>query len=1287
MGIESIPNSLHNPSHQIHPSESHAQYNETPGSYVGSTHWSAILEDIHDLKSILTGTQDTLNDNTIIQSECSPRWDETIFGVSSNYTLDQIVSQYLPPRIEVDRCLSTYFQGETYIVPFIHTYQFQRQYREFWVNTTGANPLWLSILFSICHLSTLIGRSTSIGSPYAPRNESTNGNIEFHAAAGQCLVLGKYHQAREFSVQALALYGQCKNLQALDPSRDVGTILSLIVRMSYEMGFHRDPDTGGKFTVFEGEMRRRFWASVKQMDLMTSFQLGLPSNINLEHSDTKSPRHLLDSDFDEDIAILPTPKSENEGSKLLWFIVKERQFVSFSKVCRDALSFQDKSETEVMALDTEVREMYASVPKSLQSRPISESIPDQPFMIMTRIYIDFIHLKSLCILHRKYVARGSAFSILACVEAGSKLVGQFIDMNGEFVPGGQLYNVRWMLTNFTVNDFLLGIMVLCLALHTRWKPSSQMSPISLSTESDVLTLLEKAYTVCMEMSPASKDARKVSQIIKLTLERAKIESSNGPSNEMSVHAVASSVSTDLVDASVGNVGLASPAFSMMPPWQSYDGRVDIRIDETNTRLTEQIDQLHQAAHQQQDSQKRRSSEPSPEYRVADNEAPPRLNIVIHVVGSRGDVQPFVALGRVLKATYGHRVRLATHGTFKKFVEENGLEFFEIGGDPAELMAFMVKNPGLIPGVKSLKAGDVGKRRKGMAEIMQGCWRSCADASEVKKYENEGSGAVNVRPFIANAIIANPPSFAHIHCAEKLGIPLHLMFTMPWSPTQDFPHPIANIKSSNAGGSMTNEMSYTLVDMMTWQGLGDIINKFRKETLDLGIITQASAVSMLHRLRIPYTYCWSPALIPKPKDWGSHIDISGFYFLSLASNYQPDANLAAFLDAGPPPVYIGFGSIVVDDPNAMTELIFEAVRKTGHRALVSKGWGGLGGDELSKPEGVFMLGNCPHDWLFQRVSCVVHHGGAGTTAAGIALGCPTVIVPFFGDQPFWGAMVARAGAGPSPIPFKDLTVESLTAGILEALKPETLERAKILGDRIREEKGSEAGAASFHAQMDVPKLRCIMAPSRVAVWQVITKGSSTENIRLSAFAASVLGDEGLIDVNQLKLYRPVEYAVEEISVIANFSGANPITGTLGSIASGLLHYPVDLAKAYGGVVYEPYKGARADGLRGFGKGIGKGLGGLIFRRRGLVIGGKKYGMSAVYESIRKRLGSDTLSFIFAAHFTQGFEEARAATEDERREVIRKWEELKPNLKKEMTETSTSSSTSTNEQTSTAGRSGL
>ena len=250
--------------------------------------------------------------------------------------------------------------------------------------------------------------------------------------------------------------------------------------------------------------------------------------------------------------------------------------------------------------------------------------------------------------------------------------------------------------------------------------------------------------------------------------------------------------------------------------------------------------------------------------------PPPLNVVIHVVGSRGDVQPFISLGQVLKTTYGHRVRLATHLVFRSLIEENGLEFFSIGGDPAELMAFMVKNPGLMPGMDSLRSGDVGKRRKGMYEIVKGCWRSCFEAGDGtgaeisdKNWDSRMSSDSGMsvtseqdgKPFVADAIIANPPSFAHVHIAEKMGIPLHLMFTMPWSPTQSFPHPLANIQSSNADTSMTNFISYALVEMMTWQGLGDVINRFREKSLGLEPVSLLWAPGMASRLRIPYTYCW------------------------------------------------------------------------------------------------------------------------------------------------------------------------------------------------------------------------------------------------------------------------------------------------------------------------------------------------------------------------------------------------------------------------------------------------
>ena len=240
--------------------------------------------------------------------------------------------------------------------------------------------------------------------------------------------------------------------------------------------------------------------------------------------------------------------------------------------------------------------------------------------------------------------------------------------------------------------------------------------------------------------------------------------------------------------------------------------------------------------------------------------PPRMNIVIHVVGSRGDVQPFIPLGQILRDKYGHRVRLATHPAFKSFVEGNGLEFFSIGGDPAQLMAFMVKNPSLMPNMQTITSGEIGRQRRGMYEILNGCWRSCIESGNGMEELDYSRIFINPcethdRPFIADAIIANPPSFAHVHCAERLGVPLHLMFTMPWSPTQSFPHPLATIHHSNAEPSMANLVSYALVDMMTWQGLGDIVNRFRTKVLGLEPLSLMWAPGMIARLRIPFTYCW------------------------------------------------------------------------------------------------------------------------------------------------------------------------------------------------------------------------------------------------------------------------------------------------------------------------------------------------------------------------------------------------------------------------------------------------
>ncbi|OSS50330.1 hypothetical protein B5807_05279 [Epicoccum nigrum] len=849
-----------------------------------------------------------------------------------------------------------------------------------------------------------------------------------------------------------------------------------------------------------------------------------------------------------------------------------------------------------------------------------------------------------------------------------------------------------------------------------------------------------------------------------------------------------------------------------------DGRVNININQLNRRLsqifTTPLDQHIRDAEESQ----RIAADIESSYQAGTKNAP-RLNIVIQVVGSRGDVQPFVALGKVLRETYGHRVRLATHPMFKQFVEEHGIEFFSIGGDPSRLMAYMVKNPGLRPGFRSIASGDIGQRRQDVAEYIQGCWRSCYQAGDGMtdapnpSDDSSRNSTSTPKPFVADCIIANPPSFAHIHCAQKLGIPLHIMFTMPYSPTQAFSHPLANIQSSNADPHLTNYISYALIEILSWQALGDIINRFRTKCLGLDPVSRFWGPGTLQRLKVPHTYCWSPALIPKPKDWGAHISIAGFYFLSTP-DYTPDRKLLEYLAQGPPPVYIGFGSIVLSDPDAMTEIIFEAAKASGQRILLSKGWGGMGAGELYVPDKIFMLGNVPHDWLFEHVSCVVHHGGAGTTAAGIAAGRPTVIVPFFGDQPFWGEMIARAGAGPDPIPHKQLTGQKLADAIAFCLKSETIQRAKELASEIAEEKGSEQGAQSFHQALRPDRLRCALSPSRASVWRV-----KRTKVGLSAFAACTLANANLLDFEDLKLFRAEEYYVDEgprdpisggfTAAVGAFSGmamgladipsetwraarmsgersnqqsrasssvnlsadatshlrspsvtslsskssetkrksfsrsktlpvlshatsahedstrglrnvksSNPpeqadimrptgvhVSRGAGRFFKELVQGPVDISNnltrglhnlpkmwgddtvrpqervtdfrsgmkavgrefgfgfydGLGGLVTQPWKGAREDGVGGFFKGVGKGVGGFGSKLGAACMGILSHTMQGVSKEVQKLFTSDVQNYILASRAAQGYEEWLESNEAEREDVIAQWKIMRKALK--------------------------
>lgn len=491
------------------------RFASTGSGYVGSTHWSAILDNIQEIKAAL-GTENAPSTDLEDPEDSETAEVVTLFDAGNNLSLAQILSQALPSRLQVDRRLSAYFKNHYLVIQFIHTGQFQRQYEEFWRNPLEASPLWISILFSVCCISVTLSHVQGAEDP-TPEDRLTP-RMSFLQASCLCIKLGGYVRHRKWLLEALGLYAQCQYMATMDPSKEVGVVFAIVVRLAYQSGYHRDPSNFPHISVFDGEMRRRCWAMCRQFDLMISFQLGLPNLIPPDSWDTKAPRNILDSDFDEDTTVLPPSRPETEPTQILYFIVKLRLMTAFGRICNHALSFRESSIQEIMDLDAEVRAVYKTLPEILRIRPLSKSFADPSYLIMVRLNCEFLYQKCLLVLHRKHMPQGGhPESAEAAVAAATTIVTYMLDIYKEFKPGGQLYDDRWMLSSFTMNDFYLATMVLCLSVSI-WKKSHPEESVSEDNKvRSRIDLLSKAYGVCEESRAVSKEAKRITEVLKAIL--------------------------------------------------------------------------------------------------------------------------------------------------------------------------------------------------------------------------------------------------------------------------------------------------------------------------------------------------------------------------------------------------------------------------------------------------------------------------------------------------------------------------------------------------------------------------------------------------------------------------------------------------------------------------------------------------------------------------------------------------------------------------------------------------
>jgi sterol 3beta-glucosyltransferase len=403
-----------------------------------------------------------------------------------------------------------------------------------------------------------------------------------------------------------------------------------------------------------------------------------------------------------------------------------------------------------------------------------------------------------------------------------------------------------------------------------------------------------------------------------------------------------------------------------------------------------------------------------------------MKISILSYGSRGDVQPFLALAVGLQKA-GHMPTLAAPARFTDLAAGYGVPFTPLAGDPVEI---------------SRRINNAGQNPFRMARAMQGYVFGIA-----AQVAQQALAACQGADLIIHAFLFT--TGAHVF-ARNLGIPDISVQTFPvFAPTRAFP----NVAFPAVPPGWLSYFTHWLTTQIFWYGGNSGYGRVRKAMP--GIFPR-----MLYwpfrqtpeRSRTPLLFAWSPIVVPVPTEWGDDIHVTGFWTLDGVSGYRPPDALMDFLSVGEPPVCVSFGSMVNRNADRIYRAVIEAITELHQRCVILSGWSGLHGVQI--PDSIFVLEDAPHDWLFPRCKAVIHHGGAGTTAAGLRAGIPNIVIPFAADQPFWAKRVLLLGAGPAPISVRRLTTQSLVQALVGASSPVIRGRARAIGSILRTEKGLE-----------------------------------------------------------------------------------------------------------------------------------------------------------------------------------------------------------------------------------------
>jgi hypothetical protein len=514
--------------------------------YDESTHWTAILDGIDELKEY---ADNQVEPEPMRRTIANPQrtWKPTLLCPTEHAISEQEILAAIPPKAVVDRLIAKCFMHAEILHIILHAPTFQKQYEGFWKQPQSTPIMWIGILYGLLCVGShyeLFAIPVTEQNPTPTLPLETQVRVEIYRRKMiECMVLGGYSKGVPHTIETMQLYLQVEYLAGADSPTEFWLLLGMLMRLAYRMGYHRDGSQFPNITPFEAEMRRRRWCSIMQMETMLATQFGLPRMIKEAQTDVAPPHNLFDEDFDESTTKLPESRPVTSVTPSLYLITKTGIFSILGRISELTSQTVQAPYTDVLKLDKVLDDYYENVPPCFKMRSMTQSIIDKPELIFQRVWIATLYFKSKCVLHRPYLRVGRvekrcAYSRNACIDSALQVLQLQKLLHEESLPNGRLFQDRWRLSSLIKQDYLLATAILCVDVYTdlelEMSPADRKYPVDKQSRYRILDALRTAISIWEQESGGSQEAKKATSVLQLVLAKAgNVEATQQSSSEAS----------------------------------------------------------------------------------------------------------------------------------------------------------------------------------------------------------------------------------------------------------------------------------------------------------------------------------------------------------------------------------------------------------------------------------------------------------------------------------------------------------------------------------------------------------------------------------------------------------------------------------------------------------------------------------------------------------------------------------------------------------------------------------